>query len=268
MDFKDYINELRDLDNQEARTELDNIYILNSSTIKFFKFVDKTLQNLLSQSEISISVVKEIKLILTQLNELKRDINSLDAKLLSDNKIKQNIDYIKNQMSLSEVEDVSQDFSKLCNERKNLLIKHESERKRKEQERFNKKKFELQERERKKKELEAAEQQRQEQINWRLVFEHTKSDPIFGASVGAIAIFVDGNHFVNIEQGQAHQGYFLKGAHRIKFSYTVNRGFLLFESYSDRIIEFDISLQGNMRIYLRAKGGWSENKLEYNCSYE
>lgn len=154
MDFKDYINELRDLDNQETRAELDNIYILNSSTFKFFKFLDKTVLDLLSQPEISKSVVKEIKRILTQLNELKRNINSLDTNLLFDNKIKTKIDYIKNQMSLSEVEDVSQDFSKLCNERKNLLIKHESERKRKEQERLNKKKFELQERERKKKELE------------------------------------------------------------------------------------------------------------------
>lgn len=154
MDFKDYIDKLNNLDNQEAKVELKNIYILNSSTFKFFKCVDKTVQDLLSQSEISILVVKEIKLILTQLNELKRNINSLDANLLFDNVIKQKINFIKNQMSLSEVEDVSHDFSKLCNERKNLLIKHESEKKRKEQERLNKKKFELQERERKKKEFE------------------------------------------------------------------------------------------------------------------
>ena len=203
-----------------------------------------------------------------QLNELKRDINSLDAKLLSDNKIKQNIDYIKNQMSLSEVRDISQNFSNLCNERKTVLIEQEYERKRKEQERLNKKKNKLQERECKKRELEAAEKQRQEQIKWRLVFENAKTDPIFGASVGTIAIFVDGNHFVNIEQGQAYQGYFLNGTHRIKLSYTINKSFLLFESYADRKIEFDISLQGNMRIFLRAKGGWSENKLEYNCTFE
>ena len=268
MDFKDYINELRDLDNQEARTELNNIYILNSSTFKFFKFIDTTVQDLLSQSEISISVVQEIKLILNQLNELKRNINSLDSKLLSDNIIKQKIDFIKNQMSISEVRGAFHDFSNLCNERMNVRIKQESERTRKEQERLNQEKFELQERARKKRELEATEKQRREQINWRLVFEHTKSVPVFGASVGTVAIFVDGNHFVNIEQGQAYQGYFIKGSHRIKLCYTANTSTFLSESYSDRIIEFDISLHCNMRIYLRAKGGWSENKLEYNCSYE
>ena len=61
MDFNDYINNLNDLDNQENRTELKTFYTLNSTTIKFFKTIDKAILDLLACPNISSVAVKQLE---------------------------------------------------------------------------------------------------------------------------------------------------------------------------------------------------------------
>lgn len=79
MDFKDYINGLSDLDNQEVRAELETFYALNATTFKFFKVVDATLQDLFKQSNVSAIAKQQLEDILPILIRLRTTILELDS---------------------------------------------------------------------------------------------------------------------------------------------------------------------------------------------
>ena len=135
MDFNDYINNLNDLDNQENRTELKTFYTLNSTTIKFFKTIDKAILDLLACPNISSVAVKQLEGVLPVLTKLKRELTILDKDILSDGEINSLVDYIKNSMPVNEVEIVFQEFHDLYKKKEDLITR-ENERKRREQEQW------------------------------------------------------------------------------------------------------------------------------------
>lgn len=137
MDFKDYINGLNDLDNQEARTELKTFYTLNATTFKFFKVVDATLQDLFKQSNVSAIAKQQLEDILPILIRLRTTILELDsqsfAKEYSD-KIQKSLHYIQNVMTANEVHEIAQSFFSLLEDNKKAYIieqKNQEEEKRK-----------------------------------------------------------------------------------------------------------------------------------------
>ena len=71
MNFKEYINELSELDNQEIKTELQTYYTKNAATISYFKVIDTTIQNLLNQPRVSAEVVNQLRDVLPTLVKLK-----------------------------------------------------------------------------------------------------------------------------------------------------------------------------------------------------
>ena len=118
MDFKDYINELNALDNQETRTELQTFYTLHASTFKFFKAIDNSIQELLNQPNISKIAIEQIENVLPVLTKLKREISKLDPTTFANeykNEIQNNVIYIQDTMTLSEIEDTIQEFHQRLN---------------------------------------------------------------------------------------------------------------------------------------------------------
>lgn len=125
MDFKDYINGLSDLDNQEVRAELETFYALNATTFKFFKVVDETLQDLFKQSNVSAKAKAQLEDILPILIKLRSEILSLEQYTFAigyKEKVDVAIQYIKDKMVLNEVEDVAHKFYKLLEDNESALI--------------------------------------------------------------------------------------------------------------------------------------------------
>jgi hypothetical protein len=118
MDFKDYINELNSLDNQEAKAELQTFYTLHATTFKFFKAIDNSIQELLNQPNISKIAIEQIENVLPVLTKLKREISKLDPTTFANeykNEIQNNVIYIQDTMTLSEIEDTIQEFHQRLN---------------------------------------------------------------------------------------------------------------------------------------------------------
>jgi uncharacterized small protein (DUF1192 family) len=126
MDFDKYINSLNEITNQENKAELENFYTLHSSLLQFFKAIDKSIQEVLSKSAISLLVVTELKEVLSILTKLKAEINKLKTDVLSiscETGINESVAYIKNEMTISEINEVSQHFFDLLKENnKHILI--------------------------------------------------------------------------------------------------------------------------------------------------
>ena len=91
MDFKDYINELNSLENQEAKAELQTFYMLHASTFKFFKAIDNTIQELLKQPNASKIAIEQLNGALPTLKKMRNQISKLDTTTFtSENKNKIN----------------------------------------------------------------------------------------------------------------------------------------------------------------------------------
>ncbi len=116
MDFKDYINELNSLENQEAKAELQTFYMLHASTFKFFKAIDNTIQELLKQPNVSKIAIEQLNGALPTLKKLRNQISKLDTiTFLSDYKtiIDQQVIFIKNEMTLAETENTIKKIQEL-----------------------------------------------------------------------------------------------------------------------------------------------------------
>lgn len=99
MDFKDYINGLSDLDNQEVRAELGTFYTLNATTFKFFKALDATILDLLKQSNVNVIAKQQLEDILPILIRLRTTILELDYQSFAKeyyDKIQKSVYYIQN----------------------------------------------------------------------------------------------------------------------------------------------------------------------------
>lgn len=126
MDFKDYINELNDLDNREAKAELETFYTLNSTTFKFFKSIDTTIQELLNQPNVNEIAKRQLEDILPTLVKLRYEILNIDSITYAKGyktKIDKIVSYIKNQMVVNEVTNKAQNFFELldCNKAELLI---------------------------------------------------------------------------------------------------------------------------------------------------
>ena len=124
MDFKDYINGLNELDNQENITKLEVFYAVNSNVLKFFIAVNETVEKLLKQSNINESVIKQLESNLPTLIRLRNIILDLDSETYAKEyktKIYKSADYIRNLMIISEVDVVAQKFLELLENNKRAL---------------------------------------------------------------------------------------------------------------------------------------------------
>ena len=125
MNFKDYIDNLNNLDNCEARVELETFYTFNSSIFKFFKTINFTIEELLVQTNVSAKAKAQLEDILPILIKLRSEILSLEQYTFAigyKEKVDVAIQYIKDKMVLNEVEDVAHKFYKLLEDNKSALL--------------------------------------------------------------------------------------------------------------------------------------------------
>lgn len=192
MDFKDYIDELNDLDKKEAKTKLGTFYTLNSATFKFFKAIDLTIQELLNQPNVDTSAKKQLEDILPLLVGLRPVILNLDSITYATGykkKIEKTVSYIKTQMSVNEVSSNAQNFFSLLESNKDALKAEKAN----EQDRNAREQATIAEETRKRREREAAENRKQFQIS----FEYNKSAMAVG---GPIQMFLDDVYLDNFSQ--------------------------------------------------------------------
>jgi hypothetical protein len=140
--FDDYINRLNSLDQQEAKTELENFYFLNLGLLQFFKAIDNQMQVILNSSTInpkSVELIQnQVKSDLLVLKRLKYEINMLDTNSLSTahkDKINKIIGYIKDIMVIGEVDTISNQFFALLKENETAIAWEKEQKERMEEER-------------------------------------------------------------------------------------------------------------------------------------
>lgn len=124
MDFKDYINDLNNLDNQEVRAELEALYTLNAPVFKYFKAIDSTIHNLLCQPNINVIAKKQLEEILPTLIKLRSEILDIDSITYArgyKTKIEKAISYIKNQMVVNEVTNIAHNLFELLDNNKDAI---------------------------------------------------------------------------------------------------------------------------------------------------
>ena len=284
MDFNEYINNLNELDRQETKGKIESIYILNKTTLMFFEDVHKTMLNILNQSIIDPSLIKELETNIPLLISLKKEINALDTNIASNTNIAQAIYYIKNEMSIPEIKDVSKSFFEL---KEKIILEEEQqkkraqakaaeeERKRRELEEQQKKiaQAKAEEEERKRRELEDAEKRKQFQI----LFEYKCS---FGASRLPAEIFIDDVRVPTIRHNQTFSRTAIRGSHRITVKYEKIPlfwqilGIILLPLYILLVnavikklsIQFDINLNKNTKVVLNRKSSFSGDIIKYSVN--
>ena len=136
-DFDKYVNSLNEITNQENRAELEGFYTLHSATLQFFKAIDKSIQDVLKKPNVGATVIKQLENVLPTLAKLKKEISKLDSETFAvgyKTKISQSVTNIKNGMTLSEANDIAQEFFELLKENKQAVIADEQEKKREEKE--------------------------------------------------------------------------------------------------------------------------------------
>ena len=141
-DFDKLVNAMNDITNQENKVELEGFYTLHSTTFQFFKAIDKTVQDVLSKPNIGIVVLEQLKTNLPILVKLKNEIFKIDTESIAVNfktKINQSIAYINNNMTLSEVNNIAQEFFDLLEENKATLLTQNNEKEKEERNRKAKK---------------------------------------------------------------------------------------------------------------------------------
>lgn len=264
MDFKDYINELNAIEQQEAKAELQTFYMLHASTFKFFKAIDNTIQILLKQPDINKVALESLKKGVSTLSQLKTDISVLDVTISSDNKVGQLISYIKTEMTISEVDTMHLTFSNQCHE-----VEMELE---------NKIRLLQEQQEKLLQEQQEKERLRQEALNQKYKVTFKYASLYF---IGPVTIFIDNSRETRIYPNEKFEINLQKTSHKIKLLFYVVSSyaapfavilfpiFLLFPAIfkRPRIIEFDIDLQKNMTIDLKPQKGVFEHTLEHACSY-
>ena len=287
MDFNEYINNLNELDRQETKGKIENIYILNKTTLMFFEDVHKTMLNILNQSIIDPSLIKELETNIPLLISLKKEINALDTNIASNTNIAQAIYYIKNEMSIPEIKDVSKSFFEL---KEKIILEEEQqkkraqakaaeeERKRRELEEQQKKiaQAKAEEEERKRRELEDAEKRKQFQI----LFEYKCS---LAASPKPAEIFIDDVRVATIQHNQFNRTFShkaIRGSHRITVTYEKIPLFwqifgvilfplfiLLHNAITKKLsIQFDINLNKNTKVVLNRESSGSGDIIKYSVN--
>jgi antitoxin component YwqK of YwqJK toxin-antitoxin module len=168
METKNYINQLNELNKQEAEVELNNFYTFNSGLLQFFKAIDDQFISLLQSPNLNSNsvgtILNEVNKIIPDLNNLKFEISMFDEIMLSNtyrNDVLKTIKYIKDMMVISEVEFINQKFNKILKDNE-AKFREEQEKQQKEIE------------EQKKEEKERIESERQEKE--RILFEKLKKE--------------------------------------------------------------------------------------------
>ena len=131
MDFREYLNDLNNLDNQELRVKIETIYTLNSSIFEFFGAINDAVHRLLKQPTIDESAIKQLEDILPTLIKLRKTIFGLDHEEFANgyrNRIYRYADYIRKTMALNEAEGAVQELGKLLDENKKALIDEKREK--------------------------------------------------------------------------------------------------------------------------------------------
>ena len=262
MDFNEYINNLNELDRQEIKGKIESIYILNKTTLMFFEDVHKTMLNILNQSIVDPSLIKELETNIPLLISLKKEINALDTNIASNTNIAQAIYYIKNEMSIPEIKDVSKSFFEL---KEKIILEEEQQKKRAQ--------AKAAEEERKRRELEDAEKRKQFQI----LFEYKCS---FGASRLPAEIFIDDVRVPTIQHNQTISRTAIRGNHRITVTYEKIPlfwqlfGLVLFPLFillhnvitKKLSVQFDINLNKNTKVVLNRKSSGSGDIIKYSVN--
>ena len=140
-DFDKYVGALNEITNSENRAELEGFYTLYFAILQFYKGIDKPIQTLLNKLNISEKNVelieKQINNALPALNKLKYEVSVFDSNRLSvkhKNKINQLITYIKEEMVISELDAISNQFFNLLKENEIAFVSEQEEKKFKEKE--------------------------------------------------------------------------------------------------------------------------------------
>jgi tetratricopeptide (TPR) repeat protein len=124
-DFDKYVNSLNEITNQENRAELESFYTLHSAVLQFFKAIDKVVQDALNKANVGTIVLKQLETVLPILTKLKKEIAALDTEEIANGyktKINQSITFIKNKMTLSEVNDTARQCFDLLKENKDTIL--------------------------------------------------------------------------------------------------------------------------------------------------
>jgi len=140
MDFANYVNQLNQLDNQENKSELENFYSFNAGLLQFFKGIDGQITAILNSPTInpkSVELIQtQVNAVLPTLNKLKFEISMFDTATLSEAhkaKINQTIVYIQNNMTIGEVDIISNQLYDLLQKNETAFTREQEERKRREQ---------------------------------------------------------------------------------------------------------------------------------------
>jgi hypothetical protein len=137
MDFDSYVDKLNNLDQQEAKSVLEEFYFFNSGLLQFFKAIDNQVQVILTGSTVnpqSVELIQnQVNAVLPTLNKLKFEISMFDANTLSEaykKKISINIEYIKNFMLVGEVNFISEQLFGLLEKNETAIALKKEQKKR------------------------------------------------------------------------------------------------------------------------------------------
>jgi hypothetical protein len=163
MAWNDYVKKLSELDNQEAKTALQNYYDFNSGLLQFFKAIDNQVKTGLNSSAINPTSVEliqsQVESIKPALSKLKFEISTFDDNKLSEvhkDEINKTIGYIKGSMETGTVNHISEQFFALLKENETTFANEQKQKAKAEAERIAKA-------ERERKEREEAERKAQEE---------------------------------------------------------------------------------------------------------
>ena len=126
-DFDNYINGLKQLDQSELKVELENFYSMNYAVKQIYKGIDNQITALLNAQQLNEKIVANVLAMLNKhlenLSKLKFKLNKIKPERLC-NELKTDIldqlEYIKEQMVLSEIDMVQENLNELLqdNEKK------------------------------------------------------------------------------------------------------------------------------------------------------
>lgn len=129
--FDDYVAGLKHLQNEDYRIELENFYIFHSVVLQYFKGIDSAVKDVLKLPIVSPIVIQQLIEVLPILNKLKLETEKLATETFAtgyETKITRTVAHIKNKMSLSEVENLSQELFSMLENHKEAKIAEKAHR--------------------------------------------------------------------------------------------------------------------------------------------
>lgn len=129
--FDDYVAGLKHLQNEDYRVELENFYTFHSAVLQYFKGIESAVKDVLKLPIVSPIVIQQLTEVLPTLNRLKLETEKLATETFAagyKTKITQTASHIKNNMSLSEVENLSQELFIMLKENNEAKIAEKAHR--------------------------------------------------------------------------------------------------------------------------------------------